>query len=197
MHHNYFISMEHTEYLDNFELSLIDKLVRMCRSYGKLNNVLPSSEDVDSMWQQLGPEYLADAIEQVRDYPTVSVAWAAYMGMAIANGWDTDWAHTSSLSYKELYGSRGFDDMDEHIVADILGIPLTDDRARNIEDMTRRCGELTVDLIRHEEVEPQSPMAFHIFVRACRAMYRIGAALELERLGYKMQPMGFPGAMPS
>lgn len=192
-----FFTMEHTEYLDNFELALIDKLVRLCRSYNKLEGVMPSSEDVDGLWQVLGPEYLADAIEQVRDYPTVSVAWAAYMGMAIANGWDTDWTRTASISYKELYGPRGFDDMDEHIVANILGLPLTDEAARNIEDMARRCGELTVDLIRHEEVEPQSPMAFHIFVRACRAMYRIGAALELERLGYKMQPMGFPGAMPS
>ena len=119
------------------------------------------------------------------------------MGMAIANGWDTDWSRTAALSYNELYGPRGFDDMDEHIIANILGLPLDSKEARSIEDMARRCGELTVDLIRHEQVEPQSPLAFHIFVRACRAMYRIGAALELERLGYKMQPMGFPGAMPS
>ena len=189
--------MEHTEYLDNFELALIDKLVRLCRSYNKLQNVMPSSEDIDSLWPVLAPEYLADAIEQVRDYPTVSVAWAAYMGMAIAHGWDTDWSRTACISYKELYGQRGFDDMDEHITAHILGIELSSNTARDIEDMTRRCGELTVDLIRHEQVEPQSPLAYHIFVRACRAMYRIGAALELERLGYKMQPMGFPGAMPS
>jgi hypothetical protein len=189
--------MEHTEYLDNFELALIDKLVRLCRSYNKLQNVMPSSEDIDSLWPALAPEYLADAIEQVRDYPTVSVAWAAYMGMAIAHGWDTDWSRTAHISYKELYGQRGFDDMDEHIIAHILGIELSSNTARDIEDMTRRCGELTVDLIRHEQVEPQSPLAYHIFVRACRAMYRIGAALELERLGYKMQPMGFPGAMPS
>ena len=189
--------MDNTEYLDNFELGLLDKLVRLCRSYGKLDGVLPSSEDIDSRWPALAPEYLADAVEQVRDYPTVSVAWAAYMGMAIANGWDSDWSRTASMEYKELYGPRGFDDMDEHIIVDILGMPLSSDNARNVEDMARRCGELTVDLIRHEEVEPQSPMAYHIFVRACRAMYRIGAAMELERLGYKMQPMGFPGNLPS
>ena len=98
--------MEHTEYLDNFELALIDKLVRLCRSYSKLEGVMPSSEDVDGMWQVLGPEYLADAVEQVRDYPTVSVAWAAYMGMAIANGWDTDWnrtGHRVDIHYGEAF----------------------------------------------------------------------------------------------
>ena len=59
--------MEQNEYLDNFELALIDKLVRMCRSYNMLQNVMPSSEDIDNLWQKLGPEYLADAVEQVRD----------------------------------------------------------------------------------------------------------------------------------
>lgn len=189
--------MDNTEYLDNFELGLLEKLGGLCRSYNHLEGVFPSSEDIDGVWRKLAPEYLADAIEQVRDYPTVSVAWAAYMGMAIANGWDSDWQATASMEYRSLYGPRGFDDMDEHIVADLLGMALDSDKAREIEDMVRRCAELTIDLIRHEEVEPQSPMAYHIFVRASRAMYRVGAALELERLGYKMQPMGFPGAMPS
>ena len=189
--------MDNVEYLDNFELGLMDKLVRLCRSYKRLDGVFPSSEDIDGMWPRLAPEYLADAVQQVKDYPTVSVAWAAYVGMAIANGWDSDWGKTSSMQYSEMYGPRGFDDMDEYILSQLLGIPLGSADAIGIEDMVRRCGELTVDLIRHEEVEPQSPMAYHIFVRASRAMYRIGAALELERLGYKMQPMGFPGAMPS
>ena len=59
--------MENSEYLDNFELALIDKLVRLCRSYNKLQNVMPSSEDIDSLWPVLAPEYLADAIEQAKD----------------------------------------------------------------------------------------------------------------------------------
>lgn len=190
-------SMDNIEYLDRFELGLMDKLMRLCRSYRRLDGVFPSSEDIDGMWPQLAPEYLADAVEQVRDYPTVSVAWASYMGMAVAHGWDKDWERTAAMKYSELYGSRGFDDMDEHILSQVLGVSLGSADALNIEDMVRRCGELTVDLIRHEEVEPQSPMAYHIFVRASRAMYRVGAALELERLGYKMQPMGIPGGLPS
>ena len=189
--------MENSEYLDNFELSLIDKLLQQCRSFGMLDDMLLSSEDVDSIWHAMAAEYLADAIEQVRDYPTVSVAWAAYMGMAIANGWDGDWEKTSQMSYRDLYGPRGFDDMDEHIIINVLGFPLDNSTAKGIEDMVRRCAELTIDLIRHEEVEPQSPMAYHIFVRASRAMYRVGAALELKRLGYKMERVSIPGMRPS
>lgn len=189
--------MDNKEYLDNFELSLTRQLMQLCRSYNYLDDVLPSSDDIDGMWQPLAPEYLADAVEQVRDYPTVSVAWAAYMGMAVANGWDKDWARTMQMEYSSLYGERGFDDMDEHIVSSILNIPLTAPEARSLEDIVRRCGELTVDLIRHEQVEPQSPMAYHIFVRASRAMYRIGAAIELKRLGYKIERIGGYDGLPS
>lgn len=189
--------MQDKEYLDNFELSLTKQLMQLCRSYNYLDGVLPSTDDIDGLWQKLAPEYLADAVEQVRDYPTVSVAWAAYMGMAVANGWDKDWVKTSQMEYRSLYGARGFDDMDEHIVSDILEIPLSTPEARSLEDIVRRCGELTVDLIRHEQVEPQSPMAYRIFVRASSAMYRIGAAIELKRLGYKMERIGGYDGLPS
>lgn len=189
--------MDNKEYLDNFELSLTEKLIQLCRSNNYLEGVFPSTDDINGLWMKLAPEYLADAVGQVRDYPVVSVAWAAYMGMAVANGWDRDWAKTSQMEYSTLYGARRFDDMDEHIVSDILNIPLASDEARALEDMVRRCGELTVDLIRHEQVEPQSALAYHIFVRASRAMYRVGAAMELKRLGYRMEPMGGYNGLPS
>jgi hypothetical protein len=30
-------------------------------------------------------------------------------------------------------------------------------------------------------------MAFHTFARACKVLYRTGAAIELHRLGYKFE----------
>ena len=189
--------MDNIEYLDKFEIGLLEKLIGLCHSYDTLNGIFPSSEDIDDYWRVMAPEYLADAVQQVRDYPTVSVGWAAYMGMAVANGWDNDWKKMMVTPYNEFYGERGFDDMDENIVTQFLGLSLESEINRKLEDMIRRCAELTVDLIRHEQVEPQSQLAYHIFVRACRAMFRLGAALELERLGYKMQPMGYSGNMPS
>lgn len=189
--------MDNIEYLDTFELSLHEKLLQLCRSHGKLAGVFPSSENIDDYWKFVGPEYLADAVQLVGDYPVVSVAWALYMGMAVAHGWDEDWNKLMTTPYNEFYGERGFDDMDEHIVADILGISLGSSAAQDIENLVRSCGELTVQLIYQEQVEPQSIVAYHIFVRAARAMYRVGAALELERLGYKMQPFNLQPGVPS
>ena len=107
--------------------------------------------------------------------------------MAVAFGWDTDWDTFSKADYESFYGAQGFDDMDENIVREILGLPLASDAAKHIEEMVRRCAQTTVTLIRREEIEPQSPLAFYAFARSCKVMYRIGAALELKRLGYKFE----------
>ena len=141
---------------------------------------------------------MADAVEQIRDYPVVSVAWAAYLGLGVAFCWDEDWEASAQASYQSYYGEQGFDDMDEHIVRDLLGLSLDGEEARQLEDIIRRCGQTTVGLIRHEQIEPQSPLAFHVFARACRTMFRIGMAIELKRLGYKFEKVEIgrvPGGM--
>ena len=167
--------MADIEYLNRFENKLQEALLRLCTSYHMLDGTLLASDDIDLHWKKLAPEYMADAVPQVREYPTVSVAWAAYLGMV------------EKAEYQAYYGEQGFDDMDEHIVRDILGLPLDGEEARNIEAMVRRCAQAAIDHIRHEGIEPQSEMAFHVFARATKAMYRIGAAMELKRLGYKFE----------
>lgn len=172
-------------YLDRFEAKLEEDLLRLCTSYKMLNGTLLSSEDIDAHWQTLAPEYMADAVPQIADYPTVSVAWAAYLGLAVAYGWDTDWKQCLETPYTSYHGADGFDDMDEHIVYDLLGLLRDGYEVEQLEKVIRHCGECTVSAIRHEHIEPQSTMAFHVFSRACKVMFRIGAALELKRLGYK------------
>lgn len=174
------------EYLDSFESKLQEELLRLCTSYGILDGTLLATDDITNHWNVLAPEYMADAVPQIAEYPTVSVAWAAYLGLAVAYGWDADWATFSQAKYQSFYGEQGFDDMDEHIVRDILGMPLDSVEAQNLEAMIRRCAQTTVALIKHEQIEPQSPMAFHVFVRAVKVVYHIGAAIELKRLGYKL-----------
>ncbi len=176
-----------TDYLKQFEERVQDELLRLCTSAGLLNGTLLATDDIDGQWNKLAPEYMADAVPQVKDYPTVSVAWAAYLGMGVAQGWDADWTVRQETPYQAYYGKQGFDDMDEHIVRDLLGLSLDGYEARNIENHLRRCGELAVSLIRRENIEPQSTMAFHVFARTCRVMFRIGAAIELKRLGYKFE----------
>ena len=178
--------MELKEYLDNFEEKLQQEILRLCTNYKFLSGTLLATEDIDNYWQVIAPEYMADAVEQVQDYPTVSVAWAAYLGMA-AFGWDIDWNTISKAKYKDFYGEQGFDDMDEHLIRDIIGIPLESEDAKDIEEMIRRCAQKAIDLIRHEQIEPQSPVAFHVFARAVKVMYRTGAAIQLKRMGYKFE----------
>lgn len=177
------------DYLDRFESKLQQDLVFLCTSYKMLDGSLPASDDIEARWHDLAPEYVADAVYEIQDYPTVSVGWAGYLGMAVAYGWDSDWTRYSKAEYKSYYGPRGFDDMDEHIVSSILRIPLESADAKSIEDMLRRCAQSAVDHIRHEQIEPQSPTAFHVFARACKVMFRIGAGIELKRLGYKFEKM--------
>jgi hypothetical protein len=79
--------------------------------------------------------------------------------------------------------------MDEHIIRDVIGLSLESDEAKGIEMMIRRMAQTSISLIRHEQIEPQSPMAFHVFARAVKVMFRMGAALQLKRLGYKFERM--------
>lgn len=179
--------MNEKEYLDRFQDRMQQDLLRLCTSYGMLDGSLLASDDINEHWQKLAPEYLADAVEQVRDYPTVSVAWAAYLGVAMAYGWDMNWSTFSKASYTFFYGERGFDDMDEHIVRDLLGIALDSDEAKQLEEMIHRCAQMAVGLIRREQIEPQSPLAYYAFSRACEVMYRTGAAIGLKKLNYKIE----------
>lgn len=176
-----------TEYLKRFEEKLQQHLLYLCTTEGLLNGTLLTTEDLDTRWHDLAPEYIADAVEQIRDYPTVSVAWAAYLGLGVAYSWDKDWKSCMQTAYQSYYGEQGFDDMDEHIVHNLLGLQLDGKEAKQLESVIRRCAQHTVDAIRHEQIEPQSPRAFHVFARACRVMFLTGAAIELKRLGYKFE----------
>ena len=179
-------------YLENFESRIMDELLRLCTQYKVLEGTLLATDDIDARWHELAPEYGADAVPNIADYPTVAIAWAGYLGMAVAHYWDADWASHSKDEYKAYYGEQGFDDMDEHIVRDIIGFHLESQEAKNIEQMMRRLGEQALTLIRRENIEPQSPMAFHVFARAIKVMFRIGASMELKRLGYKFEQVNLP-----
>lgn len=173
--------------LIRFEEKMQEELLRLATSRNMLKGVLLATDDIDEQWNILAPEYMGDAVPQIAQYPTVSVAWAAYLGMAVAYGWDADWETYLKMPYQGYYGDQGFDDMDEHIVRDLLRIPLDSKTAQELEETIRQCGEKAVDLIRFEQIPPQSEMAFHVFARACKAMFRIGAAMQLKRMGYNFE----------
>ena len=175
------------QYLIRLEEKMQNELLRLCTDRGALKGVLLATEDIDEHWKILAPEYMADVVPEIAKYPTVSVSWAAYLGMAVAYGWDADWETYLKMPYQSYYGEQGFDDMDEHIVRDLLRLPLDSRTAKELEATIRSCGEKAVDLIRFEQVPPQSELAFHVFARTCKSMFRIGAAIQLKRMGYNFE----------
>ena len=179
-------------FLNRFEEKILNELLRVCTSQRMLSGTLLATDDISDHWDTLAPEYVADAVGQIADYPTVSIAWAGYLGLAVAHGWDKNWQECLKTPYKAYYGEQGFDDMDEHLVQHVLGLSLESKEAKALEGVIRSCAQTAVTLIRREQIEPQSPMAFHVFARAIKVMYRVGAALELKRLGYKFEEVQLP-----
>lgn len=177
------------DFLDKFEEKLRLQLLQTATKRGFLKGKLLESDDIKDYWHTIEPNYMADAVPQIALYPTVSVAWATYLGMAVAYCWDIDWQTYSKAQYESYYGSDGFDNMDDHIVNDILHMPLNGNEAKNLVSIVQTLAQQTVDTIRHEHIEPQSKMAFYVFARACNAMFSLGAAIELNHLGYKFEKM--------
>ena len=183
------------EYLDKFEAKVQNELLKLCTSYGMLDRVLLATDDIDDLWHEMAPAYVTDAVREIQNYPEVAVSWAMYLGMAVAYGWDNDWEKCKSTPYTDYYGDQGFDNIDDHIVRDILGYPLLGTEAQEITEMVRRCGQTAVSLIRFEHIEPSTPMAFHAFARVIKTMFRTGAALQMKRMGYKFEKVDMPNNM--
>ncbi len=171
------------EYFDEFEHNIEKELLETARSLNVLAAPLPLTDDFFSKWAEFAPSYFADAVPEIAKYPIASIAWAGYVGMAVAYWWDYDWELHKDSQYSTLYGRNGFDDMDEHIAFELL--KLDDGTAKTIEDVLRICAETAVTMIRHENIEPQTTDAFYVYARVVKVMFCIGAMIELERLGYK------------
>ena len=86
--------------MNRFEERLQQELLRLCTDYHVLDGTLLATEDLDNRWHDLAPEYVADAVGQIRDYPVVSVAWAAYLGWeSLLDGMKTgEYLRTGQLS---------------------------------------------------------------------------------------------------
>lgn len=177
--------MEQQEYLDRYEKILADGLVKVCTGAELLNGELLSCPDAEEWWDAHVKDYIEDAVENFNEYPMAAIGWAAFLGMAVANRWDNDWPSSNAarkVGYKGFYGSRGFDDMDEHILWDILC--LKKDFGTRLSDTILSCAQAALGLIEHEGVETQTSLGFYVLARTYSVMFRLGVAIELRRQGY-------------
>lgn len=172
---------------DRYEQALQTLLSDMAAMRGWFSQPMPSSDDLEEKWRELAPDYLNDAVGEYNAYPLSALAWAAYVGLAQTQLWEEDWQHNRLRGYRSLQGGNGFDDMDENILLNILHLPLDCPEAESLADRLRLCAEMADSRMKHEGVEPGTVDAFYLFVRTVRVMYRIGVALGLARLGYRME----------
>lgn len=180
--------MEENEYLEGYEKRLQESLVRLCTAYDMMSGVLLENDDIDFKFSEtLAKPYLTDAVREYGAYPEAAVAWAGYLGMAIAKLWDADWQACQQVAYADLLGRRGFDDMDERILTQVLGYELDSEPALRVADILSKCAIAALTMIRHEHIEPASPRAYYVFARTVQVLYRTGASIELFLLGYRLE----------
>ncbi len=174
---------------DRFEASIRKELIKLCTEFEMMNGQLLRSDDIDAKWDEFARDYMIDAVHEFNEYPEVALAWAAYLGMGVARHWDEDWRRHASDKYASYYGTRGFDDMDDHIIRDVLGYALDSEQAKAVGAMLSRCATLVLTLIRREGFESQSVEAYYVLIRSVKVMFQIGQSLELYRLGYSFRPL--------
>lgn len=175
------------EEFNTFEANLQDTLLRVCTSLGMLDGTLLSSDDLDGKWKEFAPEYMVDAVKNVNDYPDFTLACAGYAGLAVAKWWDEDWGRHHGAEFKALQGPRGFDDMDDNITVNILGLPLDSAEAGVLRSTFECLTQQAWNFLRHSQVERGTADALKAFARAAYVIFRIGAAIQLKKMGYRYQ----------
>lgn len=180
------MNTEQHELLNRYEEGLRKALTDYLTKQSMMDGRTLEVEELNEKWKSSAPSYMADAVPEIAKYPLVAIAWAMYEGMALAVLWDKEWNRYEKEEdfHKMLTEPRGFDCMDEYITEILLCHPLGSAEAEKIENLIRSTAELALSLIRKEQVEAQSVMAFHVFARTTKVMFEMGVSVQLKRMGY-------------
>lgn len=184
--------MSHPQFFADFVNQLTKIVLQNATNEGLLAGQILTTDDFEEKWNQIAPEYMADAVMEIAEYPSVSIAWAAYVGMGVAVLWDTEWEKHAFAAdtYQLMVTPRGFDAMDEYIMEELVGIATGTEEFKKIEIFLRGAAEIALTLLRKEDIPPQSKEAYQIFSDAVTVFYRLGASIALRSRGYAYHPAG-------
>jgi hypothetical protein len=182
-------SMIRKEYYQEYEKKVERLLLEYCVSRQWTGKQLLEVVEIDEKWNEIAPEYMVNAVPEIAQYPQVALAWAGYIGMALATFWDTRWVDYANdkTIYQQLLQARGFDEMDEYITEDVLKIKLESFEGKQLVSKMQSLAQFVLDLIRKEQIAPQTKDAFHVFARSVKLLFKFGVAIELYRRGYKYE----------
>ena len=175
--------------MEQFEDKLHEDLHQFLLSMKEVDERLPECPDVEEKWEDIAKAYIPDGIREFQDFPSVSLGWMMYIGMAVAKMWDTEWQIYSKID--DLYGymrdKRGYDSMDEYIREDVLLLRGEDYTV--LEKQVGECASRVYHALRHQSIEPGTKEAFNAYVSCLHKLYLMGAAMQLKRMGYHMTKM--------
>ena len=142
--------------------------------------------DVEEKWEEIAQAYIPDGIREFNDFPSASLGWMMYIGMAVAKFWDAEWEIYSKIEnlYAYLRDKRGYDNMDEYIRENVLLLSGVDYTV--LEKVVGECASRVYNALRHQHIEPGTKEAFHAYVACLRQLYLAGVAMQLKRMGYRM-----------
>ena len=154
--------------MEQFEDKLHQDLHQFLLSMKEVDERMPECPDVEDKWEEIAKAYIPDGIREFQDFPSASLGWMMYIGMAVAKMWDTEWDIYSKIDdlYAYMRDKRGYDAMDEYIREDVLLLQ-------------------GVDYTVLEKVKE----AFDAYVSCLHQLYLFGAAMQLNRMGYHMTKM--------
>ena len=166
-----------------------EDLQRYLLSVNEVDERLPECPDVEDKWEEIAQAYLPDGIREFQGYPTVSLGWMMYIGMAVAKMWDTEWEVYSKVEdlYAYMRDKRGYDNMDEYIRQDVLLLEGDDYTA--LEKLTGECASRVHASLMRQNIEPGTKDAFYAYVSCLHQLYLFGIAVQLKRMGYHMTKM--------
>lgn len=175
--------------MESFEEKIKTDLHKYLLSMEEVDSRLPENADIEDKWRGIAEEYLPDGIREFNGYPTVSLGWMMYVGMAVAKYWDVAWEVYGNMNniYTYLRDKQGYDTMDEYIRGEVLA--LKDKDFENTEHLVAECASRTNSQLRHGGFEPGTKEAFHAYVACLHQLYLMGAAVQLRRMGYHMTLM--------
>lgn len=175
--------------MEIFEEKLHNDLFQYLLSMKEVDQHMPECPDVEEKWEEIAKAYIPDGIREFQDYPSASLGWMMYIGMAVAKMWDTEWEIYSKIEdlYAYMRDKRGYDSMDEYIREELL--LLQGDDHTMLEKVVGECASRVYNALMRQHIEPGTKAAFEAFVACLHQLYLFGAAMQLKRMGYHMTKM--------
>ena len=172
--------------MTQFEDTLHGDLHQYLVSLNELDEHFPDCPDVEEKWEEIARAYMPDGIREFSDYPTVSLGWMMYVGMAVARLWDDEWEIYGKIDdvYAYLRDKRSYDQLDDYIGEQVL--QLDDAEVERVRKLVGSSAERVYHFLRSRQIEPGTKAAFRAYVACLHELYRMGAAVQLKRMGYRM-----------